>query len=196
VVLSSGAYVREQPNPSQTLEALHPSTALDLVFLPPSNHLNLPHSQQQNNSLIAMAHHVEKNDPDAMERGSSNSNGNRLDVIHSEDHFREILTKTMTTSPELFEKLYLNPKREVPGDLRKRFANPTPLGIMGFSVAVFPLSIELSTGFSSSNLQSADMDNSGMAWSWRFRFGNERLQHLVRWPPPVLCRSRRIPPRQ
>lgn len=94
-----------------------------------------------------MAHQAEtKYDPNAMERGSggSNGNGNRLDVIESEDHFRDILTKTMTTSPELFERLYLNPKRDVPGDLRKRFANPTPLAIMGFSVAVFPLSIELS----------------------------------------------------
>ena len=90
---------------------------------------------------------MEKNDLNALERGSTGSNGNRLNVIESEDHFRDILTKTMTTSPELFEKLYLNPKREVPGDLRKRFANPTPLGIMGFSVAVFPLSIELSTCF-------------------------------------------------
>ena len=96
-----------------------------------------------------MAHHTEKHDPNAMERGSAgssgNGNGNRLNVIESEDHFREILTQTKTISPELFEQLYLNPKREVPGDLRKRFANPTPLGIMGFSVAVFPLSIELST---------------------------------------------------
>jgi hypothetical protein len=95
---------------------------------------------------MATHHHQEdKNDPNAMERGSHGSDNNRLQVIESEDHFRNVLTNTMTLSPELFEKLYLNPKRDVPGDLRKRFANPTPLAIMGFSVAVFPLSIELST---------------------------------------------------
>ncbi|KAF4621918.1 hypothetical protein G7Y89_g14428 [Cudoniella acicularis] len=38
----------------------------------------------------------------------------------------------MTISPELFEKLYLTPKTANAGDFRKRFANPTPLGLMGF----------------------------------------------------------------
>lgn len=33
----------------------------------------------------------------------------------------------MTLSAEQFEKLYLGPKTEVAGDLRKTFANPTPL---------------------------------------------------------------------
>ena len=37
----------------------------------------------------------------------------------------------MTISPELFEKLYLTPKTASTGDFRKRFANPTPLGLMG-----------------------------------------------------------------
>jgi len=37
------------------------------------------------------------------------------------------LKQTMTLSPEQFEKLYLDPKREVKGDLRKTFANPTPM---------------------------------------------------------------------
>lgn len=41
----------------------------------------------------------------------------------------------MTISPELFEKLYLTPKTAVTGDFRKRFANPTPLGLMGFIIA-------------------------------------------------------------
>jgi hypothetical protein len=34
---------------------------------------------------------------------------------------------SISISPELFEKLYLSPKNEVKGDLRKTFANPTPL---------------------------------------------------------------------
>ncbi|KAE8448903.1 hypothetical protein EG329_008699 [Mollisiaceae sp. DMI_Dod_QoI] len=41
----------------------------------------------------------------------------------------------MTISPELFEKLYLTPKTAATGDFRKRFANPTPLGLMGFVIA-------------------------------------------------------------
>lgn len=55
---------------------------------------------------------------------------------------------TFTISPELFEKvrdllstywstidghqLYLSPKLNNNGDLRKRFANPTPLGFLGY----------------------------------------------------------------
>jgi hypothetical protein len=34
---------------------------------------------------------------------------------------------SISISPELFEKLYLSPKNEVKGDLRKTFGNPTPL---------------------------------------------------------------------
>ncbi|KAF8849850.1 hypothetical protein BDZ45DRAFT_219427 [Acephala macrosclerotiorum] len=41
----------------------------------------------------------------------------------------------MTISPELFEKLYLTPKTAPVGDFRKRFANPTPLGLMGFVIS-------------------------------------------------------------
>jgi len=40
-----------------------------------------------------------------------------------------------TISPELFEKLYLTPKTTAVGDFRKRFANPTPLGLMGFIIS-------------------------------------------------------------
>lgn len=41
----------------------------------------------------------------------------------------------MTITPELFEKLYLTPKVAATGDFRKRFANPTPLGLMGFIIS-------------------------------------------------------------
>jgi len=41
----------------------------------------------------------------------------------------------VTISPELFEKLYLTPKTVEVGDFRKRFANPTPLGLMGFIIS-------------------------------------------------------------
>jgi hypothetical protein len=33
----------------------------------------------------------------------------------------------LTISPEMFERLYLNPKTAVKGDLRSTFGNPTPL---------------------------------------------------------------------
>lgn len=41
----------------------------------------------------------------------------------------------LTITPELFERLYLTPKVAATGDFRKRFANPTPLGLMGFIIS-------------------------------------------------------------
>lgn len=73
-----------------------------------------------------------------------NGNGNKLQHIDSEDALRNHLSKTMTLSPELYEKIYLSPKNQDSGQLRRTFANPTPIAIMGFTVALFPLSIELS----------------------------------------------------
>ncbi|CEJ90113.1 hypothetical protein VHEMI05917 [[Torrubiella] hemipterigena] len=52
------------------------------------------------------------------------------------------LTQTVTLSPEQFERIYLGPKGETAGDLRKRFANPTPIAICGFAVGLLPLSVE------------------------------------------------------
>ncbi|TKA72328.1 hypothetical protein B0A55_06753 [Friedmanniomyces simplex] len=43
----------------------------------------------------------------------------------------------MTISPELFEKLYLTPKVPRVGDYNKRFANPTPMGFVGFVICTF-----------------------------------------------------------
>ncbi|KAK3110109.1 hypothetical protein LTR53_015945 [Teratosphaeriaceae sp. CCFEE 6253] len=43
----------------------------------------------------------------------------------------------MTISPELFEKLYLTPKVPHVGDYYKRFANPTPMGFVGFVISTF-----------------------------------------------------------
>ena len=34
---------------------------------------------------------------------------------------------SISISPELFEKIYLSPQNKVSGDLRKTFANPTPV---------------------------------------------------------------------
>ena len=46
-------------------------------------------------------------------------------------------------TPELFEKLYLNPPNSVRGDLRERYGNPTPLALLGFLLSLSPLSMEL-----------------------------------------------------
>jgi uncharacterized protein len=49
----------------------------------------------------------------------------------------------MTISPELFEKLYLTPKVPHVGDNYKRFANPTPMGFMGFVISTFTFAMVL-----------------------------------------------------
>jgi hypothetical protein len=41
--------------------------------------------------------------------------------------------QSVNISAELFEKLYLNPPNKVSGDLRRTFANPTPLCVVSFS---------------------------------------------------------------
>lgn len=49
------------------------------------------------------------------------------DQIQNET-LRKIQTGPSIAIPrEMFEKLYLSPKNKVKGDLRKTFANPTPL---------------------------------------------------------------------
>ncbi|KAI8724146.1 hypothetical protein NCS52_00272300 [Fusarium sp. LHS14.1] len=49
----------------------------------------------------------------------------------------------ITMSSELFEKLYLSPPNAVKGNLRQTFGNPTPMGLIGFLVALMPLSCSL-----------------------------------------------------
>lgn len=58
-----------------------------------------------------------------------------------DDTLRRIRTAgSVSISPELFEKLYLSPQNAVKGELRKTFANPTPVAIGGFLLALTPLS--------------------------------------------------------
>ena len=52
-------------------------------------------------------------------------------------------TEKLTGSSELFEKLYLSPQTNVKGDLRSKFANPTPIGLLGFIMSLSPLACEL-----------------------------------------------------
>lgn len=74
------------------------------------------------------------------------SNGN--DDIEAQRSNDLDLTKTqtisgMTISPELFEKLYLTPKVPHTGDAYKRFANPTPMGFVGFVISTFTFAMVL-----------------------------------------------------
>ena len=91
-----------------------------------------------------MSDYNDKHDLSHAERGNGNGSNVPLNKIESEEQLRNVLTQIQTLSPETFERLYLAPKTQVSGDLRTRFANPTPMAILGFSTAVLPLSIELS----------------------------------------------------
>lgn len=59
------------------------------------------------------------------------SNGVTDTKFEDQNHFealRQIQTGASIAVPrDMFEKLYLSPKTKVKGDLRKTFANPTPL---------------------------------------------------------------------
>ena len=63
-----------------------------------------------------------------------------LNTEHSrEDVMRRIQTAESVYLPrDVFEKLYLAPQRPVPGDLRLKFGNPTPVALIGFLMAATP----------------------------------------------------------
>ncbi|KAI9804503.1 MAG: hypothetical protein M1825_001402 [Sarcosagium campestre] len=63
---------------------------------------------------------------------------------HSDGASRRIKTATSDTiSPATYEKVYLSPETAVKGDLRKTFANPTPLALLGFLLSLSPLACDL-----------------------------------------------------
>jgi hypothetical protein len=66
-----------------------------------------------------------------LEKDFSNSRdaGNSHAEIR-EDTLRRIQTAgSFVITPEIFEKMYLTPPNKVKGDLRLKFANPTPLQV-------------------------------------------------------------------
>ncbi|KAJ9669731.1 hypothetical protein H2201_000116 [Coniosporium apollinis] len=66
------------------------------------------------------------------------------DHLDSDTALKRIRTAgSISISPELFEKIYLSPQNQVKGDLRKTFANPTPLALVGFLISLSPLSCDL-----------------------------------------------------
>jgi hypothetical protein len=52
-------------------------------------------------------------------------------------------TPDLRISRGTLEKIYLNPPTDVKGDNRNIFANPTPLGLVGFLVATMPVALQL-----------------------------------------------------
>lgn len=52
------------------------------------------------------------------------------------------LYPTTTLSAEAFERLYLQPKPTIGGELRKVVGNPTPLALVGFCVGLTPISAQ------------------------------------------------------
>ncbi|KPI36018.1 Protein alcS [Cyphellophora attinorum] len=70
---------------------------------------------------------------------------NNKELNHTSSHddvVRRVATADSVWIPrDVFEKLYLNPEKPVAGDLRKKFANPTPVALIGFVIAATPYSI-------------------------------------------------------
>jgi succinate-acetate transporter protein len=69
--------------------------------------------------------------PDAMSRDGYKQDPEMLDRTR---------TGSLTLSPEMFERLYLSPKTETSNNYRKIWGNPTPLALVGFLLALMPLS--------------------------------------------------------
>jgi len=90
---------------------------------------------------------LDQGHPREKDYGNGYTNGNHQFIgndSNADDALRRIQTAgSISISPELFEKIYLSPQNAVKGDLRKTFANPTPLCIVGFLLCLSPLSCDL-----------------------------------------------------
>ncbi|RMZ85167.1 hypothetical protein DV738_g224, partial [Chaetothyriales sp. CBS 135597] len=84
-----------------------------------------------------------------VEKDHANSgvvNGHQKYDLHHDTHDEEAglsrirTAGSLTITPELFEKIYLSPKNQVSNNLRSTLANPTPLALVGFLMALSPLS--------------------------------------------------------
>ncbi|KAF8851856.1 hypothetical protein BDZ45DRAFT_750252 [Acephala macrosclerotiorum] len=73
-------------------------------------------------------------------------------------------TESLAMDPVMFEKLFLNPQTNVHGDLRRMFAVPTPLALVGFGIALTPLACCL-MGWRGSNNQKMGVADIG-AYFW------------------------------
>jgi hypothetical protein len=88
------------------------------VSIPTSQlHLRIP--------FITLANPIFQSD--IMDESKINGDDLRREATHESVLERVRSAGLLTISPEMFEKLYLNPKTTVKGDLRGTFGNPTPL---------------------------------------------------------------------
>lgn len=82
-----------------------------------------------------------RNGPNGYGYGGANNHQHLHEGMDEDLALKHIRTAgSISISPELFEKLYLSPKNEVKGELRKTFGNPTPLALVGFLLSLTPLS--------------------------------------------------------
>jgi uncharacterized protein len=88
---------------------------------------------------MAETHHV--NGHDYARRPTDLETVDSVDKIPSLTQVRSAGSISLT--PELFEKLYLTPKTPHKGDNLKRYANPTPLGFVGFVISTMTFSMVL-----------------------------------------------------
>lgn len=70
---------------------------------------------------------------------------NGIGGLGPEDERQQALERMRTASsvsmsPELFEKMFLSPPTAVRGDLRKKFANPTPMLVPGTLLVIRTIS--------------------------------------------------------
>ncbi|KAI5856878.1 GPR1/FUN34/yaaH family-domain-containing protein [Tricharina praecox] len=75
--------------------------------------------------------------------GAEKQHGSSTDTISKMDGVQLSRGDTITMTPELFEKLYFSPPNVVKGDLRKTFANPTPVALAGMCLTLTPLACQL-----------------------------------------------------
>ncbi|KAK6436232.1 hypothetical protein LTR95_007575 [Oleoguttula sp. CCFEE 5521] len=92
-----------------------------------------------------------------MEKGNMSGQDSHLE--HDRDAVLERIrtTNSVNMSPELFERLYLQPQNNVKGDLRQTFGNPTPLGVIGFVLGLTPLACCLIGWSGAGGLGAADI---------------------------------------
>lgn len=83
--------------------------------------------------------------PNPIRRISSNMNdkGEQYADEHQNGLGLQRTNTFLSMTPEMFEKLYLSPPSKAKGQLRQTFGNPTPIAVLGFCVALTPLSVEL-----------------------------------------------------
>ena len=74
---------------------------------------------------------------------NTKDSSNSSNIVSAQQLERIDTAEIFNESPAHHEKLYLSPEQPVAGQLRRTFANPTPVALAGFLLANSPASIEL-----------------------------------------------------